>query len=596
MAVPGVGTIRILREAFRGYWPSIGLLAILGILGAALDGIGINAIIPLVSFLIGQTGLPTDGISQAMASVFGFFGIPFTFRYLVFFVGILFIGRSVTLAVFTYVRGRINAGYMAREIGELFRGVLFATWPFMSRQKAGYVQNSILWDAKRSTQLLDGITQFIQSSTGAAIYLAIAININAAVTLIMLVAGIIFLFIFRPLIQKTRIYANDTSAAEKSLAHLLGEHIGGFKSVKASGVASSVAKKGEQYVTRLHNAYWKTIFVQSLGGVFLQPISFIFVIGVFAYSYYTGSFNIAAFAATLYLIQKIFVYFISTQSSLHNIIQFVPFAENILRFKKDIAENKEHEDGQKSFSFKQGLEFKDVSLSYEGREHALSHISMQIKHGDMLALVGPSGGGKTSFADVLLRLFRPTSGEVLLDGVSADEIKLSEWRRSISYVAQDAFLTHDSIADNIRFHDDSISAKDIEKAARAAHIYDDIMALPDGFDTVLGDRGATLSGGQRQRVALARALARKPAILVLDEVTSSLDSELEREIQRVIDELRGSITLVVIAHRISTVVNADRMVVLEKGSVIEQGAPSKMLEDPTSYLSRMRALQRGDIL
>ena len=208
-----------------------------------------------------------------------------------------------------------------------------------------------------------------------------------------------------------------------------------------------------------------------------------------------------------------------------------------------------------------------------------------------MGIIGPSGGGKTTLADLVLRLFEPTAGTITLDGVPLGEIQLAQWRHRVGYVSQDAFLMHASVRDNIRFFDDTISDADIESAMKDAHIYEEIMQLPEGLDTVLGDRGVRLSGGQRQRVALARALARKPSVLVLDEVTSALDSELEREIKRVIEALRGRITLISIAHRVSTILDADTIVVLKDGAVEESGSPQEMLANTNSYLTRILTMQ-----
>lgn len=587
-------TISVLNETFRGYRRHVAILVVLAFVSAVLDGISINAIVPLVSFLLGGSSLPTDAISQFLSHVFGIFGIPFTFRYLLTLIAALFVARAIVLAAFTYMRGSINANYLISEVRGLYHSALGATWAHMLRQKGGYVQNTVFWDAKRTAQLLDGVVQFIQSSTGALIYLAVAVNISPIMTGITVVAGAVILIFFRPLVRKTRTYGEETSETEKMLAHHISEQLQGFKSVKAAGVAEEVGRIAEEPLSRMRNALTKAVFVQGLGGVIIQPLSFLFIIGIFAFSYSSGSFNIAAFAATLYLIQKIFVYLESTQGSIHSVTQLVPFAENILRFKKEAVANRENEEGAKPFVLKRAIELKDVSLSHKGRGNVLSHVSCEIRKGTTFAIVGRSGGGKTTLADILLRLFRPSEGELLLDGVHAEQVRLSQWRRRIAYVAQDPFLMNASVTENVRFYDPTITDKAIETAARAAHIYEDIKRLPEKFDTRIGDRGVTLSGGQRQRVALARALARKPEVLVLDEVTSSLDSALEREIQKVINELRGTITLVVIAHRISTVVNADRLAVLENGSIVAEGKPSEMLKDPQSYLSRMRDLQRGD--
>ncbi|MBI5003529.1 ABC transporter ATP-binding protein [Candidatus Kaiserbacteria bacterium] len=593
------GALRILKvlgKTFHGYRRYMVLLAGLAVLSAALDGIGINAVIPLVSFVMGGQSGPLDTITQLMARLFGLVGVPFTFRYLLVFIMLIFLARSVVLTAFTYVRSWISARFMAREIDSLFRSTMHASWPYILRQKSGDLQNTIFWDARRETQLLDGIVQFLQSTTGAFMYLLVAINISPLITWATVAVGTIVIVFFRPLLRRTHAHSQVVATTEKLLSHHISESIQGFKQVKASGAGDSIANKGSEYIGRLEHALAKTYFNQGIGSVYIQPLALIFVIGIFAFSYFSGTFQVASFAATVYLIQKIFNYISSTQASFQSILQFIPFADNIAAFKKEVARNHEAASkGTNPFVFEDGLSFDHVTFGYEGKSNQLEDVSFDIKKGSFVGIIGPSGSGKTTVADLILRLFAPTHGEIRVDGVSTSEVSIKEWRAAIAYVSQDAFIMNASVLDNIRFFDESISREDIELAAQLAHIHDDIMRLPQGFDTVLGDRGVTISGGQRQRISLARALARKPQVLVLDEVTSSLDSELERDIQQMIANLRGGITLVVIAHRISTILDADKIVVIDSGHLAEEGAPAQMLENPDSYLARIATLQKTSV-
>ena len=205
----------------------------------------------------------------------------------------------------------------------------------------------------------------------------------------------------------------------------------------------------------------------------------------------------------------------------------------------------------------------------------------------VLALQGELGAGKTTLADLILRLFLPSSGEILLDGKNIQNIKLDSWRKNIGYVAQDIFLKNDTIENNIRFYDPDIPEADIVDAAKMAQCSDFINALPKGFKSKVGERGALLSGGQRQRIALARTIARRPQLLILDEATSSIDNQSEILIKKAIETLRGKMTIIIIAHRLSTIMDADKLFYLEKGRVIEEGSPRQLLSDPDSHFSKM---------
>ena len=305
---------------------------------------------------------------------------------------------------------------------------------------------------------------------------------------------------------------------------------------------------------------------------------------LFLLTYRTPEFSVIAFAASLYLIQKIFAYLESGQAGLQTVGIMVPYAQNIASFKRSLDLHRESSSGDAPFAFTKELAFNNVSFAYDEGKPVLDNVSFSIRAGETVGLVGPSGAGKTSVAE----LFKPNAGALLLDGVPSESIALPEWRTHIGYVSQDVFLLNSSIEENIRFYNETLTAKDIENAAKQANIYDFITGLPDGFKTVTGDRGVMLSGGQRQRIALARALAAKPALLILDEATSALDHESEKLIHESIHALRGTVTVFIIAHRPSTVAEADTILVLSHGRIVEQGAPQKLLQNDDSYFSKMQ--------
>jgi subfamily B ATP-binding cassette protein MsbA len=229
------------------------------------------------------------------------------------------------------------------------------------------------------------------------------------------------------------------------------------------------------------------------------------------------------------------------------------------------------------------LAFENVSLTYPSRsEPALDGASFPVDQGKVVAVVGASGAGKTSIVSLLLRLFDPTGGAITLDGRPLVDFSRRAWLKTIGYVSQENFIFNGTIADNIRFGQ-NFSQGEVESAARAAFAHDFITALPKGYETLAGSHGMTLSGGQRQRLAIARALVRRPVLLVLDEATSSLDSQSEALIQEALTRLRGHCTQVIIAHRLSTVRDADVIIVMDKGRVAEMGSHEKLISEAGIY-------------
>ena len=230
------------------------------------------------------------------------------------------------------------------------------------------------------------------------------------------------------------------------------------------------------------------------------------------------------------------------------------------------------------------IEFKDVSFAYdEGKGDVLSHINLHIKPGEMLALVGQSGGGKSTPCQLIPRFYEISSGSIALDGTDIRKIKLADLRSNIGIVQQDVFLFAGTILDNIRYGRPSATMEEVVEAAKMAEIHDDIMAMPDGYETIVGERGIMLSGGQKQRVSIARIFLKNPRVLILDEATSALDTATERKIQAAFDRLAKGRTTLVIAHRLSTIKNADEIVVVGEHGILEKGTHAQLVRQGGIY-------------
>jgi subfamily B ATP-binding cassette protein MsbA len=223
------------------------------------------------------------------------------------------------------------------------------------------------------------------------------------------------------------------------------------------------------------------------------------------------------------------------------------------------------------------ISFRRVSFRYE-KEPILDGLSFNLKKGEMLALAGPSGGGKSTTIDLLVRFFDPAEGGIFLDGTDIRDLKMADYRSLFGMVGQETILFNDTIFNNIAFGNPQASKEKVEEAARIAHAHDFIMQTENGYQTIIGDRGGRLSGGQRQRLSIARAILRNPQILILDEATSALDTESEKLVQDALSRLMKNRTSIVIAHRLSTIQHADKILVLDKGRIVEEGTHSSLCE------------------
>jgi len=583
-----IGTIiKLSQQAFGEYKLQIIILTILGFASGLLEGIGINAIVPLVSSVTKEGIKKADIVTRTLADIFRYFNIDFSLKFILIFITLLFILKAITLIICSFIRVKITATYEEQTRNKLFGKTLKANWPYLSKQKLGHLATMVRTNVGVSAILLGTISTSIMTISGLIVYITIAINISLNITLFTLAFGGLLLLFVKPIMYRTRKMAQEVASINKHVAHYVNENILGLKAIKSLLVDNKIVEKGKDYFQKLKNFKIKITLLRTIPNALMQPVSLVFVCVVFAFAYKTPGFSFAIFVPIMYLIYRIFQYIEKIQGNLHSINEAAPYLKDVLKFETEADKNKEEIKGTKSFTFNNNLEFKNVSFSYNSDKIVLSDLNFEIKKGQMVGLIGPSGVGKTTIVDLILRLLSPTQGMILVDNQDISKINIYQWRKNIGYVPQDIFLINDTIFNNIKFYDDSISDEQIKKATKKANIYDFIQTLPNKFSTIIGERGIFLSAGQRQRIVIARILARNPKFLILDEATSALDNESEIKIQKAIENLRGKITVFIVAHRLSTVKNCDNLLVLEKGKIIEKGTPNQLLKNKKSYFYKV---------
>ncbi|MBI4138617.1 ABC transporter ATP-binding protein [Candidatus Uhrbacteria bacterium] len=579
---------RLIRRAFGVYRMNIAKLIAVGFLSGLFEGIGVNALVPLFAFLIpgADPTAANDPISRTIRFFFTSLHIPFTLKYLLLFIALLFFLRAAVVFAGSIIKTRIITSYETSQREALLKAFLGASWSYALREKLGHMATMILTDVNYSGVVLEHLCNLIIIAFNLTIYLIIALNISATLTIFTFFFGICIFFFFRPLLGRSKKFSHDIETLYKKVSHFLSESTIGMKAVKSVSAERIVADKGSHYFNILRDTRNRISILRSLGDVLMQPIGVIFICIIFAFSYKAAGFQIGSFVAVIYLIQRIFIYFQLAQGSLREIFEYTPYLQAVVATQDRALASAELDPGTEDFTFEQTVECRDLGFGYPGRPPVLSDVNLTIKKGQVIGLIGPSGAGKTTLVDLLLRLFDPITGQILVDGTDAAAIRRDAWRANVGYVSQDVFLMNDTVTNNIRFYDTRLTDEEIHEAAKQANIHEFIRSLPNGYDTVIGERGTLLSVGQRQRLIIARVLARKPQLLILDEATSSLDNESERQIQQVIEGLRGKITVLMIAHRLSTVLNTDRIFVLADGTIIEEGRPQDLLNDPESYFAR----------
>lgn len=323
---------------------------------------------------------------------------------------------------------------------------------------------------------------------------------------------------------------------------------------------------------------------------FISSLGTILIVGFGGYFAWKDGLKVEDVVAFLLYLSLFYTPITGLANLLENLQQSMAGAERVMAVLDAPCEITDKEGAKELKNVKGEIEFEHVSFSYEEGMPVLDDVSFKCAPGKMLALVGPTGVGKTTLTQLISRFYEPTSGRILVDGNALDDVTIESLRQNISPVLQDTFLFNGTIAENIGYASPESDLDAIKEAAKVANIHEDILAMPNGYDTLVGERGLRLSGGQKQRVAIARAILRKSPIIILDEATASVDVETERQIQEAISGIVGSRTIVAIAHRLSTIRNADQILVIENGKITEQGTHDELVALGGSY-ARMNRIQ-----
>ena len=393
--------------------------------------------------------------------------------------------------------------------------------------------------------------------------------------------------------KKVRPFFKASQAKMGELSGKLQDNLSGLQEIQSFGreeyETGQVNEKNFEHIRAMLKALKiSAIFHPTVE--FISSIGTILVVAFGGYLAWKEGLKVEDVVAFLLYLGLFYAPITGLANLLENMQQSMAGAERVMTVLDAPCEITDREDAVELKDVKGSIEFDHVSFSYETGGVILDDISFKCEPGKMLALVGPTGVGKTTMTKLISRFYEPTSGKILVDGHDINDVTIESLRQSISSVLQDTFLFNGTIAENIGYAVPEAGIDEIMEAAKAANIHKDIMNMPDGYQTLVGERGLRLSGGQKQRVAISRAILRRSSIIVLDEATASVDVETEKQIQEAINNISGKKTIIAIAHRLSTIRNADKILVIENGHIIESGTHDELTALGGTY-ARMNSIQ-----
>ena len=506
---------------------------------------------------------------------------------LLFVVGTAILVQSITSFLLTRILS-VQAQYLISELrANVQKKVFSLPISFFDNTKSGALVSRIMSDVEGVRNLIGtGLVQLVGGTITAVISLILLINISPSMTLFILIPVAVFGLVALKAFKYIRPIFRNRGVINADVKGRLTETLAGVRVIKAFNAEQQENEVFEKGVDLLFQNVKKSLTATAImtsSATFLLGIASTGIMGIGGYKIMTGELTVGDFLSFTFLLGLM----IAPIVQMSNIGSQLTEAFAGLDRTEELMNMESEEDNEERtielHEIKGDIQFKKVSFSYDEGKEVLNEISFDVPKGTVTALVGSSGSGKSTIAGLSATFLNPNSGTITIDNQDISKVKLSSFRKHLGVVLQDEFLFEGSIRENILFPRPNATEHELQKAVKAAYVNEFTDRFDNGLDTLIGERGVKLSGGQRQRLAIARAILANPTIIILDEATSSLDTESEALIQKSLSELIKDRTSIVIAHRLSTIKQADQILVIEAGSIVERGTHDQLIEKQGRY-------------
>ncbi|MCK4783401.1 MAG: ABC transporter ATP-binding protein [Desulfobacteraceae bacterium] len=541
---------------------------------------GISMLMPILEYVERGADVYNQGklsvVWKALLRISQTLHIPLNLATLLTMAFIPILVRQIFYFFQTAYSFRLRNKAVASVRKEQIRLFLHADMDFIFNEGQGSLVSCLTEQSRVAGGTVIGLLKLISSTTLVLIYIFLLVTISPILTAISSVGFFITFVIVKPLLARSRKYSDGIALHNKNLYTFVSEKIHGIRLIKMLNKEKQESAKSSETIDSVANFSYKAESSGVTVAAISEPVALICVFFILYFATTILQMRLAGVGTFLFILIRTF----PKVKDLNSARQGIAASGASMAYVKETIQKalaaREIRSGPLSFSgLKHSIEFDRVSFCYtgeRGEELVLKSISFRIPKNSFTAIVGASGSGKSTLVDLIPRLRDITGGQIRIDGRDIREYNIKDLRSRIGFVSQEAFLFNDTIRNNLTYaRDEHISESEIEKAARGAFAHRFIIGFREGYETVVGDRGVRLSGGERQRLAMARVLLKDPDILILDEPTSSLDSESEGYIQMTLENLRRRKTIILVAHRLSTIKQADQIIVIDRGRIMEIG-------------------------
>lgn len=577
---------KLLKELWQQDRKTCLRIIILQIISSLMGGVGIVMLIPMLELLdisVGTTGwlanilVPLNRVSVTMRAL-SMVGI---------YIGLIVL-KGILNRTLTIQQTKFIEGYTLSLRDRLYEAVSHASWQQLSSRKQADTINLFTNQCSQVSTAVSSMITLLASMASAVIQLIIACWMSLPITLVVCLAGFILITIFIPLRKKSREYGNEMIRIGREFYSELFNQLNSVKEIRTYGVEDAHTELYKKLSSSFMETQVKYAKIRTKPNLVYSIVAAVLISLIYVVFVLFLDMETAKLMVLVLIFARLWPMFTSWQGIIQNIQTCVPALEKVNEAICMMKASAGEQYGIEGITVNGNVIFDHVTFQYQESEKTiLDNVSFSLEQGKITALVGRSGAGKSTIADMLMGFLHPKSGQICIDGVELTDDNIRSWRKFIGYIPQNPLIINASIRENLkRFHPEA-TEEEIVSALKQAAAWHFVKNLPQGLDTVLGDQGVRLSGGERQRIVMARVLLGKPRFIILDEATSNLDFESENAIQDVLKELRGQVTVLVIAHRFATIRTADHVIVLQDGHVVEEGTVRQLMQKKDSYLVKM---------